>query len=310
MRTNTTYPKTVTNCYDIVDVMYVGGVGDLTDGKYFGDESTGYLKAQENQAEYLLDEIGCKKGSKILDVGCGNGRILAAAEARGAEAIGITISERQIKRNRDQGLTVELMNYRDIPESWNGKFDGIIANGSIEHFVQPHEVKEGKLDSLYEEMFDIFARVLKPGGRVATTVIHQNFNSEIKPEEVLRGSKAHEKGTEIYHCAKLAEDLGGWYPTGDQFERLAKKHFNHIKREDGTQDYHWTSEYWLRMIKRKLLTSPKIWVTLFLKFLKYPRALFSMLNTMIIQQSWMWQFREREDGTTPTILYRDTWLKR
>ena len=309
MSNTTINPKTVTNCYDVLDATLVGGISDLTDGKYNGKEDTDYLEAQENQANYLLDEIKCKKGSRILDVGCGNGRILKTAEARGAEAIGITISKQQVKHNREEGLNVELMNYRDLPSSWDGTFDGIIANGSIEHFVQPHEVLEGKLDELYTEMFEIFARLLKPKGRVATTVIHQNLKIDPKPEELMKGSRAHKKGTEWYHCAKLAEDFGGWYPIDDQFEKLAKDTFKLVKREDGTEDYHWTSEHWLKVLRRKLYTSPKMWVTLLWKFIKHPKAATSMVNNLLIQQTWMWQFRKRDDGTTPMILYRDTWQK-
>lgn len=301
-------PKTVVTCYDFFDIMYVAGIGDLTDGKYPIDSKTDYKNAQQLQAEYLLDQIDCKEGSRILDVGCGYGRILASAEARGATATGITISPIQIKRLKKLGLDAQLINYRNIPHSWDGTFDGIVANGSIEHFVQPDEALEGKTDQLYEELFAIFSRLLKPGGKVATTVIHQNFHSTIDPKEVLKGSRAHKKGTEIYHCAKLAEDFGGWYPMENQFDLTSQKYFKHIHREDGTEDYHLTSEYWLGQIWRQAY-KPKVWLSLTSLFIRHPKATASMIDDILIQQTWMWQFRVREDGTTPTKLFRDTWLK-
>jgi len=299
--------KTVISCYELLDAALAGGVKDFTDGKYFNNPNLSYQQAQKNQAEWLLDQIKCKKESFILDVGCGNGRILEAAQKRGAKAEGITISKEQVKRCVKKGLIVYLMDYRDIPESWNNRFDGIIANGSIEHFVQVEESLNGKQDEIYKEMFKIFYKILKPGGYLATTVIH--FNSQVDPKEIVRKTNKHQRGSDSFHFTKvLLDDFGGWYPTEKQLQNNAKGLFSLENREDGTQDYFLTSEYWLSEMKKKIVTSPKVWLALLKKIFSKPRATLSMLDNLIIFQSWMWQFRTL-NNKTPTKLFRDVWRR-
>ncbi len=88
----------VRTCYDLLTVVPACGVTDLTDGKYVDDRNdrAAYLAAQERQAEYLLDQVRCGPGTRLLDIGCGYGRILEHAGRRGAQAIGITISPPQV----------------------------------------------------------------------------------------------------------------------------------------------------------------------------------------------------------------------
>jgi cyclopropane fatty-acyl-phospholipid synthase-like methyltransferase len=139
---------TVVNCYDFFDRLIPAGMTDLTDGIYHGDESLSYEQAQENQANWLLDQVGCTERSRILGIGCGNGRLLAV-ERRGAKPIGVTIRRSNCRRVR--GLDMRLLNYRELGEGWNGRFDGIVANGSIEHFVQPRDVAAGRMDQIHRE---------------------------------------------------------------------------------------------------------------------------------------------------------------
>ncbi len=149
---------TVAMCYRLLDVCLSGGVRDFTDGIYEEGPSrsrAAYLAAQSKQSEYLLDEIGCGRASRILDIGCGNGRLLRQAEQRGAQAVGITISEEQAARCRRQGLDVHLFNYRSLPPGWNQSFDGLVANGSLEHFVSIEDAVAGRNDQRNVEMFGI-----------------------------------------------------------------------------------------------------------------------------------------------------------
>lgn len=299
---------TVIRCYDLLDAALAGGVHDFTDGMYDGDRARPYAEAQARQAEWLLDKVACKSGSRILDVGCGNGRILAAAKRRGAEAVGITISKQQLGRNRDRGLTVHLMDYREMPHEWNGRFDGIIANGTIEHFVQVDDAVRGRQDEIYTAMFEIFGRMLGPGGLLATTVIH--FQKPVDPKEIAQGSGRYRRGDDRFHFAQvLLEDFGGWYPIGDQLSRCARGTFVQEQHYNATEDYCWTSEYWLQRMKHQIARNPKVWYALATKILPHPKATISMLDDLIISQSWMWQFRPHSDGVTPTVLWRDVWRR-
>lgn len=299
--------QTVINCYDFLDGLASCGITDFTDGKYCGNPKLPYLRAQENQAEWLLDQVNCESGSRILDIGCGNGRILQTAQNREAEAVGITISDKQVRRCKEQGLDVHILNYRNIPESWNGTFDGIIANGSAEHFVQVQDVIEGKQDEIYEEMFRICNRVLRPEGKFVTTIIHFNDWFEVDPGQVVSGTTNRKKFD--YNYAQLVRDFGGWYPRGDQLKKCADGYFKHVSREDGTEDYRITSETWLSNGRRIVLTNPKAWGILTLKLAKNPKVTLRFLDDLMVKQSWMRQFRDWEGNGTPTKLYRDVWQR-
>lgn len=273
-----------------------------------GNGRISYEQAQVNQAEYLLDEIKCGPNYRLLDIGCGNGRILEAAKNRGATALGITISPEQVRKNNTRGLPTVLMNYKDIPSEWNGRFDGIIANGSIEHFAQLEDALAGRQDKIYSEMFEIMHRVLKPGGRVATTVIH--FRFPIDPTETVKGTRTFKRGSLYFHSAQLARDFGGWHPKENQLIDCAEPYFRHIRREDGTRDYHLTSEYWIRAIKKTLFWHPGCCLNVLGRLLAHPIHTLRFIDDLLIAQSWATQFRDWHGQGTPTQLFRDTWKKR
>ncbi|MFH1053253.1 MAG: cyclopropane fatty acyl phospholipid synthase [Candidatus Woesearchaeota archaeon] len=92
--------------------------------------------AQEAKLELICKKMGLdkQKGLKVLDIGCGWGSFAQyAAEKYGAEVVGITVSEEQVKLAREncQGLHVEVryQDYRDLDE----KFDRIVSVGMFEH---------------------------------------------------------------------------------------------------------------------------------------------------------------------------------
>src|SRR5436305_12404422 len=88
--------QTVVACYSVYDHFFPAlGFTDLTDGMYEGDPERPYEAAQARQAEVLLDRAAVGPGTRLLDLGCGYGRILKAAAARGAAAVGITVSPPQ-----------------------------------------------------------------------------------------------------------------------------------------------------------------------------------------------------------------------
>ncbi|MBU0466175.1 MAG: class I SAM-dependent methyltransferase [Nanoarchaeota archaeon] len=301
--------QAVMSCYDFLDAFASCGISDFTDGVYNGDPEQSYQKAQENQANWLLDQIGCGSGARILDIGCGYGRVLKTAENRGTIAVGITVSEKQARRCVKNGLDVRLMNYRNMPDSWANSFDGVIANGSAEHFVQVQDAVEGKQDQIYQEMFKLVHMILKPKGKFATTIVHFNDGFSFDPKEIVKGPSNFKRGTLDYHCAQIARDFGGWYPTTNQLGECARGYFELESREDGTEDYHITSETWLNDGKRTSMVNPKAWAVLAGKFVKSPKQTIGFLDDLFVSQAWMKQFRDWEGKGTPTKLYRDVWRK-
>ncbi len=308
---------TVRRCYDLLTVLPACGITDLTEGRYLDERNdrAAYLAAQEHQAETLLDQAGCGPGTRLLDVGCGYGRILEQASGRGAAAVGITLSPPQVADCRARGLAAYELNYRAFrtnpplaPPYEGGEwlFDAIVANGSLEHFVQAADAAAGRTDAIYEELFAICRRLLVGGGRLVTTAIHFREAGQFDPAEILRGPYVHPSGSANFQFAMLVKQFGGWYPEPGQLERCAAGYFELIHEEDGTHNYHLTSEYWLRRFRWKLAYDPRVWWAVARQFLRRPGAAWEMLRLQLWDQSWAWQFRE----PAPMRLLRQTWLAR
>lgn len=321
----------VRRCYDLLTVVPACGLTDLTDGKYIDEwnDHGAYLAAQERQAEYLLDQAHCGPNTRLLDIGCGYGRLLEHAARRGAKAIGITISPPQVAAGKARGLDVRELNYRNIfagprpvgwalpttieslctvgnahPTNWEHAFDAIIANGSLEHFVQVQDAAAGRTEEIYAEFFSICRRLLVEAGRLVTTAIHFRTAGQFDPTVIERGHHALPRGSDDYQFALLVDLFGGWYPKPGQLEQCAADYFDLELEEDGTHDYYLTSEHWLDEFKRRLRASPRLWAALGRQFWLRPRAAWEMLKLQLVDQAWAWQFRP----PAPMRLWRQTWV--
>jgi cyclopropane-fatty-acyl-phospholipid synthase len=296
------------NCYSLFDKVFpTCGMVDYTEGIY-DDPATPYDQAQLNQIQYVLDEAGCAAGVRLLDIGCGNGRLVAEAVKRGARAVGITISPEQVARCREQHLDVHLLNYRHMDASWHGQFDAVIANGPMEHFVQAEDAAAGRDDAIYGEFFQLAHRLIDPASpvrRLVNTTIH--FVRAPDPRDLLRSPREFARGSDAFHYCMLAWSFGGWYPVPGQFERCASGFFELVRCEDGTQDYHRTSEHWLRRIQAEIRRPSRlprlVWRSLPF-VMRHPRQCVTMLRCMLGTQSWNWQFRGADP---PTRLLRQSW---
>lgn len=129
---------------------------------YFKKEGDTLEEAQRNKVDYILEKLYLSADMNLLDIGCGWGFLLIeAAKKYKVHGTGITLSKEQYsefqKRIREEHLedllTVELMDYRDLPK-YGKKFDRVVSVGMIEH------VGRGN----YEEFFDCVKSVLKQGG--------------------------------------------------------------------------------------------------------------------------------------------------
>ena len=305
--------RTVVECYDFLDrFLPECGIWDLTDGLYRGEPGMPHEQAQQRQVEWLLDQVQCRRGSRILEIGCGNGRLLQTAGERGADAIGVNVSRLQVDHCRARGLDVRLMDYQEIDESWNGRFDAVILNGCIEHFVQAEDVQAGRADEIYREMFRICHRVIDPASpsrRMATTTIHLNERTpKLAPDELTKGPFAFPLFSDKFHYAMVTRCFGGSYPHPGQFERCASPYFRLVQEVDGTLDYHFTSEEWLRCGRRTLLlpgpAAFRIWRGLLPLLFRQPRHATTMWLCLFITDSWQRQFSGEHP---PTTLLRKTW---
>lgn len=299
----------VSRCYSVLDLMRMAGVPDLTEGKYGKQvnlQRRTYIAAQVRQAEYLLAQAGCKAGSRLLDIGCGYGRLIALAKQRGAKAVGISVSPEQVRHGMRLGLDVRLCDYCDMPLLWQEHFDCIVANGSLEHFCGALEALADRGDATYRDFFQRVAGVCRPDGRLVTTAIHFSHRGHTSPEDWLKPPDEHPRNSNAYHFSQLARAFTGWYPEPGQLQRCADGFFRLIDEEDGTNDYRVTSEYWLKRARWQLAVNPRIWWGLVWKLVCWYQPTMALLRCCVIDQSWQWQFR---GPTPPTRLLRQTWVR-
>jgi cyclopropane fatty-acyl-phospholipid synthase-like methyltransferase len=301
-------PKNVELCYEITGLSILADIEDYTEGIYEGKRSTNYLIAKQNQHTYILDQLCARKGFKLLDVGCGLGTLLESARKRGVIGTGITISENEVKICKAKGLDVHLLNYKNLPKSWNGKFDGIVANGSLEHFCQPEDAVRGNQDVVYRNMFKVFFKLLNPKSpsqKVVTTAIH--FRSKhVDPRKILRNPLLQIFDDEAFHFSIIQRGYGGYYPINGQLENCAKNYFSLIKEVDGTQDYLFTSENWLSKLRNALYHNAEFRKDILKRLIKKPMHTIWFTASLMGPEAWPWQFRGEDP---PTRLYRHTWKR-
>jgi cyclopropane-fatty-acyl-phospholipid synthase len=278
---------------------------DYTEGYYGGDPTVPYEQAQARQIEYLLDQVGCQAGSRILDVGCGNGRLLEAVRRRGARGTGVTISPQQVRYCRERGLDVQLLNYRNLGDEFTAQFDAVIANGSLEHFVQAGDAVAGNGDAIYREFFCICHRLIDPHStlrKLMNTTIHFG-RADVSPEDASRSPWKFRWNSDRFHYAWLVRGFGGYYPHPGQLERCAAGLFRLTHARDATFDYYLTSEHWLEHGWRSLRNIQQ-WCHMLPFAVRHPRHAARMMFLLMVVQSWNWQFR----GNNPPMQHLwQTW---
>ncbi len=101
--------------------------------------------------EPLLDLLAPKPGERILDLGCGDGRLTAKLAARGPAVVAVDASPDLIAAARQHGLDAHVMNGHDL--AFKAEFDAVMSNAALHWMKDPDAVLKG-----------VF-RALKPGGR-------------------------------------------------------------------------------------------------------------------------------------------------
>ncbi len=137
--------KNVAHHYDLSDRLY-----DLfldADRQYscayFTDPANTLEQAQADKKAHIAAKLAIEPGMRVLDIGCGwGGMALYLHEKTGADVLGVTLSEEQLKvarrRAADAGVAdrvrFELIDYRHV----QGQFDRIVSVGMFEHVGPAH----------------------------------------------------------------------------------------------------------------------------------------------------------------------------
>ena len=103
-------------------------------------------RTENSRTDHLLVAEMVQRGSKVLDVGCGDGELLQLLESRGIDGRGIERSREGVNRCVAKGLAVvqgdadtDLVNYPD------DAFDYVILSQTLQATRQPKVVLENLL---------------------------------------------------------------------------------------------------------------------------------------------------------------------
>ena len=114
--------------------------------------------AFERRRALLLGEA--EPGERVLDLGCGAGRFVAALRGAGCDAVGVEIAEAALERARAvaPGADLRLLEPDGSIPLEHGSVDLVWCSEVLEHVADgQHLLQEAR-------------RVLRPGGRILVTV--------------------------------------------------------------------------------------------------------------------------------------------
>lgn len=158
----------------------------------FAEEFSKTRQKPWNEVVDFLETL--PKSSKIIDIGCGNGRHLIEAKTRGLNAIGIDISRNLLKiAKRKIGVPLVLGNALALPFKENA-FDNSICIAVVHHFKKETE----RVNCLKE-----IARITKKSILVSVWAFEQEKFAKRKSLDIHLGwNKEHPR---FYHLFKESE---------------------------------------------------------------------------------------------------------
>ena len=100
----------------------------------------------------VLEWLAPEPGERILDLGCGDGKLTRRIAETGAAVTGVDASPQMVAAARTLGINAQVSNAESLPFN-EQTFDAVFSNAVL-HWVRDHDAMLGDVQ-----------RVLKPGGR-------------------------------------------------------------------------------------------------------------------------------------------------
>lgn len=225
----------------------LGEKGAYSCARFDGDFSMTTEAAQLKKHKFIADHCNIKKGTKVLDIGCGWGAFIDYLNTLGANTYGVVLAKGQADACIKNGLNVKHMDAKDITPETFGKFDVVTAMGSPEHLCSVEQYKAGKQEEIYNTYMKQVADLLPVGGRFycQSMVFGPNM---VKFEDIPFGK------TNLWKKEFTNEELmdiicevfpGSWLPYGKEgLIDPASKYFKVISIDSGRLDYIETIHRW------------------------------------------------------------------
>jgi len=100
----------------------------------------------------VLEWLAAQPGERILDLGCGDGRLTERLAAAGSVVRGVDASAQMVTAARTRGVAADEANAEALPYA-DAEFHAVFSNAAL-HWVRDHEA-----------MLREVHRVMRPGGR-------------------------------------------------------------------------------------------------------------------------------------------------
>jgi len=231
----------------------LGEKGAYSCARFDGDYTMSTQDAQIRKYQFIIDGCKIKKGTKVLDIGCGWGNFIDYLNQQGAVTTGVVLAKGQADACVKNGLNVKHMDSKEITPETFGMFDVVAAMGSPEHLCSIEEYKAGLQDKIYETYFKQIADLLPIGGRFYCQAMVFGPNM-VKFEDIpfdktdLRKKEFTDEELMDIICRVFP---GSWLPYGKEgLIDPAKEHFKVISVDSGRLDYIETIHRWTAAFKK------------------------------------------------------------
>lgn len=223
----------------------LGETAHFSNAMYNGDYSLTLDEAQIRKYEFVIDQLGIKNGSKVLDLGCGWGGWLKYLQNHlGINGIGVNLSSGQVEACRKNGLEAYIKDARFVKPEDFGIFDAVTAFGSFEHVASVNDYLQGQQDKVYDDYFQHVYNLLPKGGRfyMQSMVFSKNM---IPYDEVDINAP---KDSNAYIIALLTKhNPDSWLPYGhEHIIKAAAPYFKKVFYSSGRLDYVKTNREWTK----------------------------------------------------------------
>jgi len=159
--------------------------------------------------EPLVALLAPRAGERVLDLGCGDGRLTLALQRAGCVVAGVDASANQVEAARRRGLDARVMDGEAL--DFDREFDAVFSNAALHWMKRPDHVLGG-----------VF-RALRPGGR---------FVGELGAAGNV-AAIGRALGDALRRRGRSFADLSPWYyPTGPEYRaRLEAAGFSVLSLE-------------------------------------------------------------------------------
>jgi cyclopropane-fatty-acyl-phospholipid synthase len=262
--------KDIDFTYTTLDKIFrlsIGETADFSAAMYNGDFSMTVEEAQRKKHEFIAEQLHIQKGSKVLEMGSGWGPFLKfITEQKGANAMGLTLSDGQYNACIKKGFDVHIKDCRTVKPVDFGSFDAIVSVGAFEHFCSLEEYEAGNQEKVYRDFFKTVSDLLPTGGRffLQTMTFTETM---ISPDKMDLNA---DKNSDGYILALTAKHLpGSWLPYGSEMiTRGAEPYFKTINISSGRLDYIETIRIWRKKLRSFGIKKYGLYLNLLAHFLR------------------------------------------